>query len=427
MVQSSPPGAGRLRQGRIYTAGVTGSRPTVPTDAAALEAAARGAMSAVAWAYVGGGAGEGETMRANREAFTRRRLVPRMAHGVATRDLTVEILGRRIPAPVLLAPVGAAALVTRDSDLLIGRAAASAGLPYILTSQGCSAMEDVTAEMGPAPRWFQLYWSVDEDLVDSFLRRAEACGAEAVVVTLDTTTLGWRPQDLNLGSLPFARGIGLANYTHDPRFQQIVADRLAAPSTDAPRAKVTPAAVRTLLSISREHPGGLRENLRSPVPRAAVQTFLDIYSNPGLSWDHLATLRDRTALPILLKGILHPDDAARAMDLGVDGIIVSNHGGRQVDGAVAALDALVAVRERVGAQPLVLMDSGIRTGTDVAKAIALGADAVCLGRPYVYGMALGGATGIREVIDNVVAELDLTMTLIGAGSLADLTPAVLAS
>lgn len=418
---------GRTRQGAIYSDGVGGTRPVVPTDPAALAEAARRAMSTKAWAYVDGGAGEGLTMSANRAAFGRHQLVPRMAHGAAERDLTVEVLGRRLPAPVLLAPVGALGLVRRDSDLEVARAAAATGLPYIITSQGCSPMEAVGAAMGSAPRWFQLYWSTDEDLVDSFLERAERTGAEAVVVTLDTTTLGWRPQDLNLGSLPFAQGIGLANYTSDPRFAELVRERLAAASPDQPGPRVSPAAVRSLFSISREHPGDLRENLRSPVPRAAVQTFLDIYSNPGLSWDHLATLRGRTRLPILLKGILHPEDAARAVDLGVDGIIVSNHGGRQVDGSVASLDALIAIRERIGPDLLVLLDSGIRTGTDVVKAVALGADAVCVGRPYAYGLALDGAAGVQAVLDNLLAELDITMALVGAGGVADLGPHLFAS
>jgi isopentenyl diphosphate isomerase/L-lactate dehydrogenase-like FMN-dependent dehydrogenase len=287
-------------------------------------------------------------------------------------------------------------------------------------------MEEVAAAMGAGPRWFQLYWSTDEGLVDSLLGRAEASGAEAVVVTLDTTMLGWRPQDLNLGSLPFSQGIGIAQYTSDPRFQQIVRERLASRGTGGGEdVTVTAGAVRTLLSISREHPGGLWENLRSPVPRAAVETFLDIYSNPGLTWEQLGTIRERTSLPVLLKGILHPDDARRALDLGVSGIIASNHGGRQVDGSIASLDALPALREAVGAGTPLLLDSGVRTGSDVVKALALGADAVTLGRPYIYGLALAGAAGVRDVVSNVIAELDLTLGLSGVASVGELTPDLL--
>jgi lactate 2-monooxygenase len=287
-------------------------------------------------------------------------------------------------------------------------------------------MEDVARAMGETPWWFQLYWSTDEDLVDSLLHRAETSGAGAVVVTLDTTMLGWRPQDLNLGSLPFSQGIGIAQYTSDPRFRQVVAERVAAAAGRSRDVEVTVGALRSLLSISRQHPGSLLDNLRSPVPRAAVETFLDIYSNPGLGWEHLATLPGRTRLPVVVKGVLHPDDARRAVDLGAVGIVVSNHGGRQVDGAIASLDALGPVRAAVGAQTAVILDSGVRSGADVVKALAVGADAVALGRPYVYGLALAGQSGVRDVVANVVAELDLTLGLCGVGSVADVGPELLA-
>jgi len=426
---TSTPGAsgpGRERQSAIYRAGVLGLRPAVPADFPELERRARRRMSRRAWAYVAGGAGEGMTMRANRAAFQRWCIVPRVLRGHARRDLGVNLLGRDLPTPLLLAPIGAAALAHRDGDLLAAGAAAGHGVPFVISSQGCSPMEQVAAEMGQAPRWFQLYWSTDEQLVDSLIRRAETIGSDALVVTLDTTMLGWRPQDLNLGSLPFSRGIGIAQYTSDPRFQQVVADRLAAPRTGGrPAARITPAAVRSLLSITREHPGRLRDNLRSPVPRAAVEAFLDIYSNPCLSWEHLATLRERTRLPVLLKGIVHPDDAVRAVGLGVSGIVVSNHGGRQVDGALAALDALPLVREAVGSQTTLILDSGVRSGADVFKALALGADAVAIGRPWVYGLALAGAAGVRDVVANVLAELDLTMGLSGVASVDAIGPETL--
>jgi isopentenyl diphosphate isomerase/L-lactate dehydrogenase-like FMN-dependent dehydrogenase len=293
------------------------------------------------------------------------------------------------------------------------------GVPYIFSNQGCNPMEDTAAAMGDVQPWVQLYWSTDEALVDSIIGRAEAIGAGALVVTLDTTLLGWRPQDLNLGSLPFSQGLGIAQYTSDRRFLELVRERIAA-AAPAEKVDVTLGAIRSLLSIIRNHPGGFLANLRSKEPRAAVETFLDIYSNPGLSWEHLATLNDRTTLPVVLKGILHPDDARRAFDSGVDAIIVSNHGGRQVDNAIASLDALVAIREEVGAQPTVLLDSGIRTGADVFTAIALGADAVLLGRPHMYGLAIAGQRGVEEVVSNVLAELDLTMALTGVASIADI-------
>jgi isopentenyl diphosphate isomerase/L-lactate dehydrogenase-like FMN-dependent dehydrogenase len=425
-MSEQPTGPGRARQSEIYRAGVLGHRPAVPTDFAELERRARRVMSRLAWAYVAGGAGAGSTMRANRAAFERWAIVPRMLTGAAERSLEVTLLGHRLPSPLLLAPIGAAATARRDSDRLVARAAAALGMPYIISSQGCLSMEQVAAAMGDAPRWYQLYWSRDEDLVDSFIQRAEAIGSQALVVTLDTTMPGWRPQDLNLGSLPFTTGVGLAQYTSDPRFRALVAERVrtqgAAPR---PRTRVTAGAVRSLVSITREHPGRFRDNLRSPEPRAAVETFLDLYSNPGLSWDHIATLRDRTRLPVLLKGILHPDDARRAADVGAAGVIVSNHGGRQVDGSVAALDALPAVREAVGPGLAVVLDSGVRSGADVFKALALGADAVAIGRPYVYGLALAGEAGVHDVMANILAELDLTMGLSGVASVQDIPPGLL--
>jgi len=418
----SQSGPGRTRQEQIYRDGVFGRVPAVPADFATLEARAEKASTPQAWAYVAGGAGEGRTMRNNRAAFDRWAIVPRMAHGNTARDLSTTLLGADLPAPVLLAPVGAGALMGEDSDLKIARGAAANGVPYIFSNQGCNPMEETAAEMGETPRWVQLYWSTDEGLVDSMLARAEAIGAGALVVTLDTTLLGWRPMDLNIGSLPFSQGLGIAQYTSDPRFMEIVRERIAAAAA-APRAatEVTLGAIRTLLAMTRNHPGSFGANLRSPEPRAAVETFLDIYSNPGLSWDHLATLRERTTLPVVLKGILHPDDARRAFDSGVDAIVVSNHGGRQVDNAIASLDALVTIRETIGDAPTVLLDSGIRTGADVFTALALGADAVLLGRPHMYGLAIAGAQGVADVVANVIAELDLTMALSGTADLASIT------
>lgn len=387
-------------------------------------------MSKEAWAYVAGGAGAGATVRANREAFDRWQLVPRMLRDVSRRDLSVTVFDRHLPAPVLVAPVGAAGLVRDEADVLIGRAAAAVGTPYILSSQGSSPMEATAAAMGEAPRWYQLYWSTDEALVDSLIQRAEAIRADALVVTLDTTMLGWRPQDLDLGSLPFARGIGIAQYTSDPRFMELVRQRASA-AGPGERPEVTLGAVRTLVSMSRQLPGRFADNLRSPLTRAAVETFLAIYSKPSLSWTDLEGLRARTRLPVLLKGVLHPDDARRAVEIGVDGLLVSNHGGRQVDGSVGALDAMVDVvsalrsgTDSTTAVPVVL-DSGVRSGADVVKALALGAAAVTVGRPHVYGLALDGEAGVRAVLENVIAETDLTMGLCGVGSVAELGPQLL--
>ena len=413
---SLPTGPGRQRQSEIYRAGVFGRKPAVPTNFSELETRARRACSDIGWAYVAGGAGEGQTMRNNRAAFDRWSIVPRMAHGTTERDLSVDILGQHLDVPILLAPVGAGQVIDPDCDLKVARAAAEVGVPYVYTNQGGTPMEELAAAMGSSNRWVQLYWSVDEDLVDSLIGRAEAIDAGALVVTLDTTILGWRPQDLNLGSLPFAQGLGIGQYTSDPRFLELVAERVRRANGPREKAELTLQAIRSLISITRSYPGRFLDNVRSPMPRAAVETFLEIYSNPGLSWEHLATLRERTRLPVVLKGILHPDDARRAFDSGVDAIVVSNHGGRQVDGAIGSLDALVPIREAVGPEATVLLDSGVRSGADVFKALALGADAILLGRPYFYGLALAGQRGVEEVVRNIIAELDLTMALTGVRS-----------
>jgi isopentenyl diphosphate isomerase/L-lactate dehydrogenase-like FMN-dependent dehydrogenase len=410
--------SGRVRQDEVYRAGVLGRRPVVPTSFPALEARARRVMSRKAYAYVAGGAGTEETVRANRDAFARHRIVPRMLRAVGERDTSVELFGRRLDAPLLLSPVGALDLVHRHADLAVARGAAHAGVPMIVSNQAGFPMEEVARAGGANPWWFQLYWSTSDDLVDSFLQRAEAAGAEAVVVTLDTTMLGWRPRDLDLGHLPFARGLGIAQYTSDPVFARLTRETAGGPRRASPRP--TPAAVRTLLEISRHHPGRFVDNVRSPLPRAAVETFLRVYSRPTLSWADIATLRTRTPLPVVLKGVLHPDDARRALDAGVDGVLVSNHGGRQVDGGNASLDALPGVVEAVGDRAPVLLDSGVRSGADVARALALGARAVCLGRPFAYGLALAGAAGVSQVVRDVLAELDLTLGLAGARTVADL-------
>ncbi|KRD45496.1 lactate 2-monooxygenase [Cellulomonas sp. Root930] len=420
------PSVGRTVQSRIYRAGVYGRRPVVPVEPAALEAAARRRMTDVAWAYVNGSAGRQRTAQANLDAFDRHRIVPRMLVDVEQRDASVELFGRRLPAPLLFAPIGVLELAHPDADHAVARAARALGLPMVISSQASVPMEDVAGTLGDAPRWFQLYWSKDDDVVDSFVHRAEAIGSEAIVVTLDTHVLGWRTRDLDLAYLPFARGEGIAQYTSDPAFRRLVEARVAAPRpTEDPSPRPTPSAVRALHSMAGHYPGRLRDNLRSPLPRAAVETFLDVFSRSSLTWDDLARLRERTSLPLLLKGIQHADDARLALDHGVDGIIVSNHGGRQIDGAVASLDALPAVVEAVDGRVPVLFDSGIRSGADVVTALALGARAVLVGRPWVYGLALAGAEGARAVMQHLWAELDLTLALSGVRSVDEIGPDLL--
>jgi lactate 2-monooxygenase len=378
-------------------------------------------MSAEGFAYIAGGAGLETTMKANRKAFERVRIVPRMLRGAETRSLEVELFGRTLPAPFLLAPIGVLEMAHRDADLAVARAAAAEGVPLVFSSQASKPMEECSAAMAEAPRWFQLYMSTSDDVVRSFVARAEHCGCEAVVVTLDTTLLGWRLRDLDLAFLPFALGKGISQYVADPEFQRQL-DVAPVP----PRGRINVAALRSLWQVSREYPGSAWRNLRSTRPRKAAMTFVETFTRPALSWNDVAFVRDATRLPLLLKGILHPDDARTALEYGVDGIVVSNHGGRQVDGAIASLDALPAIVAAVGGRIPVLFDSGIRGGADIVKALALGARAVLIGRPYCYGLAIAGEAGVREVIQNFLADLDLTLALIGSRGLSDLGPESLA-
>ncbi|HTY72285.1 MAG TPA: alpha-hydroxy-acid oxidizing protein [Actinomycetes bacterium] len=424
---------GRSVQSEIYRRGaLLGRRPAVPVRADRLEAAARKAMSPVAWSYIGGSAGSERTSRANVAAFDSWRLVPRMLRDVSTRELGIELFGHRYPSPLLLAPIGALELAHRRAEVAAAPAAASLGVPVVISSQGSAPMEATAAALGDGPRWFQLYWSREDVVVDSFVRRAEAIGCDALVVTVDTQVLGWRTGDLDRAYLPFIRGQGIAQYTSDPAFLDLVARRVAAQQPTGERPRPTPSAVRTLVSVARNHPGRFRDNLRDPAPRAAVETFLEVFSRLSLTWDELGWLRSRTSLPILLKGLQRREDARLALEHGVDGIVVSNHGGRQVDGAIASLDALPGIVEEVGGRVPVLFDSGVRTGSDVLKALALGARAVLLGRPWTYGLAIAGTAGVRAVLDHTLAELDLTMALCGVRSVDEigadlLTPAGSAS
>ena len=415
---------GLRQQTSIYVAGVSGASPRVPTDATLLEERARGAMTREAFAYVAGGAGTGATMRANRAAFDRWRIVPRMLRDVSERDTSVELFGRTLPSPFLIAPIGVLEMAHRHAERAGARAVRGEGLPMVYSNQASVAMEEVSEILGDSPRWFQLYWSTNDDLVESFMRRAEASGCEAIVITLDTTMLGWRTRDLDIAYLPFLRGKGIAQYTSDPVFRRLMAE--GSQDGGAPTPQPTPQALRTLVQLTRAYPDRFVPSLRSGHARAAVQTFTRIYSRPSLTWEDIPFLRERTKLPILLKGILHADDARRAIDEGIDGIVVSNHGGRQVDGATSTIEALPGIAAAVDGRIPIVLDSGVRSGADAFKALALGATAVGLGRPYAYGLAIAGEAGVREVLQNFKADFDLTLGLAGCTSVADIGPENLA-
>lgn len=422
-------GTGRSTQSEIYRAGVAGTKPKVPVDPDELESAARKALSPEAFAYLAGGAGAEHTMVANREAFRRWQVWPRPLRDVSERDLSVEFLGATWPTPLLLAPLGVMELARQDADLAVARAAAALGVPYVLSNQASFPMEEIAAAVPGAPRMFQLYWSSSDELNASLLRRAERAGCQAIVVTLDTHLLGWRTRDLDLAYLPFTRGLGIAQYTSDPVFAQLVRERARTGGDRSAAVRLTPKTVAAGISIARKGAAltgtGLRESLRSPLPRAAVETFLEVFATPALTWERLARIREWTGLPVLLKGIVHPDDAAHALDVGMDGIWISNHGGRQLDRSVPTLDVLPQIADRVAGRVPIVFDSGVRSGADAFLALALGARMVAIGRPYAYGLAVAGADGVREVIRNMLAELDITLGLSGHTAIAAVDPTAL--
>lgn len=309
-----------------------------------------------------------------------------------------------------------------DADVAVARAAANMGVPYIFSSQASVKMETCAAAMGAGQRWFQLYWSKSNDLTFSFVQRAEACGCTAIVVTLDTTLLGWRTADLDLAYLPFLQGKGIAQYTSDPVFNQLLHHP---PSADAappaPKPKIGLSTIKTLFSLAKNYPNGsFLSNLLSGEPLRAVRQFTTIYSRPSLTWADLRLLRQYTRLPILLKGIMHPNDAQHALDEGIDGIIVSNHGGRQIDGGASTIELLPRIAAAVGGKIPVLLDSGIRGGADAFKALALGASAVCIGRPYVYALAIAGQAGVETLLQHYISDFELTMALAGCCSVQDI-------
>ena len=370
--------SGAMIQNAIY---IAQQPPEWPITADDWERAAAARLDPGAYGYIAGAAGAESTARANLDAFDRHRIRPRMLAGNVTRDLSVDVLGLHSPVPFLLAPIGVLSIAHDDAEPAVGRASASSGVPMVLSGAATHPLEEV-AETG-CPRWYQLYWPNDRELCASFVARAEAAGYAAIVVTLDTLTLGWRPRDLRAAYLPFLQGEGCGVYFSDPVFLS----RLAKPPSED--------------------------------PLTAAATMLTHFPNLGLAWDDLDWLRGQTSLPLLVKGILRADDARIALEHGIDGVIVSNHGGRQVDGAVASLDALIEVRDALPGA-VVLMDGGIRCGADIVKAVALGADAVLIGRPYVYALAVGGRRGVEELVQNLTAELDLTLALAGIGSVREI-------
>jgi lactate 2-monooxygenase len=406
-------------QKEIYLNGFAGSRPRIPISFQMLERAARNVMTPQVFAYIAGGAGNESTMTNNTSAFENVKIIPRMLCDVGERNTEITLFGKKIPSPFLFSPVGVLELVHKNADLAVAKAASQLGLPYIFSNQASKPMEECAAAMGDSPRMFQLYWSKSNELVASFAQRAEKCGCSAIVLTLDTTMLGWRSRDLDMAYLPFLEGKGIAQYTTDPVFQKMMDE-----PDDAPDIKrtITYQSIQGLIQMVNNYPGnGFFKKLKSGRPIKAVRKFVATYSNPCTTWNDLQFLRKNTKLPILLKGILHPDDAKKAIDFGMNGIIVSNHGGRQVDGSISTFEALPEIVSAVQSKVPVILDSGIRSGADAFKAIAMGATAVCIGRPYVYGLALAGEEGVYTAVRNIISEFELTMGLAGCTSVGEIS------
>jgi isopentenyl-diphosphate delta-isomerase len=376
---------GQDRQRDIYAMGMLADQPPdLPVRYEDLEREALDAMDEAAANYLAGGAGGERTMASNADAFANWTLVPRMLRDVSERDLRVEVLGETWDVPFCLAPVGIQTIMHEDGERASARAASDLDVPMVLSSVASYTMEEVAADLGGTTKWFQLYASSDRAITESFVERAEAAGFDAIVLTADVPILGWRERDLQGGYLPQLDGEGMANYTADPVF-------------------------RDRLDVDPE------EN-----PDVATQEFLDVFGDPSMDWDDVEDLVGMTDLPVVVKGILHPEDAEEAIARGVDAIAVSNHGGRQVDNAIGALDALPAVVEAAMGRVPVTFDSGVRRGADVLTAMALGADAVMVGRPYVCGLAVGGEAGVHEVLANLRADVDITLSNLGRTTARDL-------
>jgi lactate 2-monooxygenase len=376
-------------QDGIYLAGLRGVLPKLPIDMATLERKAMEAWPETVVSYVQGGCGDERTQDLNVAAFEKWGLVPRMLVDSSKRDLSIELFGMKLPTPIFMSPIGVIGICAQDGhgDLATAKAAGKSGVPMVASTLTVDPLEAVAAQFGGTPGFFQLYTPTDKELAENFVRRAEGAGFKGIVVTLDTWIPGWRPRDLARSSFPQLRGHCLANYFSDPVFRS----RLAKP---------------------------LEQD-----PAAAVMLWTQLFGKM-LTWADLPWLRSLTKLPLLLKGICHPDDVRRAIDGGVDGIYCSNHGGRQANGGIGCLDMLPAVVETAGKVP-VLFDSGVRTGSDIVKALALGATAVGIGRPYAWGLALDGADGIVHVLRCLLAEADLLMAIDGYPTIADLRSAAL--
>jgi len=369
-----------------------------------------------AFMYAGGNAGTHQTYRANRKAFERYGIIPRMLVDAGLRDLSVNLFGKTYHAPILIAPIGVQSLFHPDGEIASAKAAKEMGIPYILSSASTKTIEEIAAANGDGERWYQLYWPGSKDVTISILNRAKAAGFSALVVTLDTMILGWRPHDLESAFIPFGHGLGVQIGASDPVFMGRYGKQ---PITETKFQWPYQADVQDKKILEGDEEARLGAFLG--------MEWLKECNTKFKSWEDLKHLRENWEGPLILKGIQSVSDAETALEYGVDGIVVSNHGGRQVDGAIPSLYALerIAKSQKIkeaqnSGRLTLLFDSGVRTGPDMFKALALGAQAILLGRPWLYGMILGGQAGAEQVIRHTLADFDNTLACSGYPKIADI-------
>ncbi len=408
------------RMSDILYEGMAGYKPKVPLRLDKLEDIARKYIPIGPFAYISGGAGREDIVKKNHEDFLKWAIVPRMLTDVSECDTTTILFGKKHNYPFILSPVGAIDLANPAAEPAVGRAASSEGIAMAFSNQASTPMEDVASQMGNSTRWYQIYMTNSDELNLSLIRRAESCGCSALLVTVDTKTFGWRTADLDIAYSAAQSYSGIAQFTSDPVFQRLL-DEYISSVQNGPQPKITPTLLYNFIRMAWYAPGSFFSNLISRRPVHGLTLAQQLMATPYLKWEDIANLKNQTKLPVIVKGILDPSDAQKAIDHGLDGIIVSNHGGRQLSSCITAIDALAAIAEVAKGKIPILMDSGIRGGADVFKAIALGADAVLIGRPYIYGLAIAGEEGVREVIQNVKAEFEITMLLSGCISMSDIT------
>lgn len=413
-------GAAHIRQRSIYLLGILGHSPKIPVSLEELENAARKVLPKKTLAIIDGGAGYEKIYIENNRAFKKWSIVQRVLTDTWECNSSVNLFGQEHSYPFMIAPIGINEIFNKQAEPAAAKAAASEDIAMIFSTQASTPMEKVAAVMGDSKRWYQLYMQNDE-INKSLIKRAEACGCSAIVVTVDTNPYGWRTGELSLGHQPFFHKFkGLAQYSSDPVFLKLLEEHMNS-KPESVVSGINFTLIKNIITMAWNFPGSFWSNLITRRPVYAINLITSLWSSESFSWEGIVKLRKLTKLPILIKGIQHPDDARLAVKHGFDGIIVSNHGGRQLSGGITTIDALPAIAEAVESKIPILLDSGIRGGADIFKAIALGANAVLIGRPYLFALTLAGEEGVKELLQNLKAEFDITMALTGCATVKDIT------